>query len=124
MKIFFDGSGWSPKTKKSGYAVVFDDSSKSPIVKWFGEKKTSNEMEYAAFIEALQKARDGDELVGDSQLVERQLKSEYQVKAENLKPLFKEAKALMAAKNVSVTWVERGQNEAGKLVQKLVRKRH
>lgn len=121
MKIFFDGAGWNGK--KSGYAVVFGDPGREPIVHWFSEKKTNNEMEYAALIEALKQAKPGDELVGDSQLVERQLSGRYQVKAENLKPLVDNARRLLAEKRVSVAWVPREENQAGKRLEGLARQK-
>ncbi|MBI4360625.1 reverse transcriptase-like protein [Candidatus Micrarchaeota archaeon] len=121
MKTFFDGSGWNGQT--SAYTVVFEDKKRPPIIVRLHEKKSNNEMEYAALIEALENANDGDELVGDSQLVERQLSGQYQVKAENLKPLFEKAKALYESKNVSLKWVPREQNKAGQFLERLARQK-
>jgi ribonuclease HI len=51
------------------------------------------------------------EVMGDSQLVIRQISGRYQVKSENLIPLFNEAKKLCAKfEKINFKWVERENN--------------
>ncbi len=114
MKIFLDGSGWNGKT--SGFAVVFSDG-RPPLVRILSEKKTNNEMEYAALISALKHAKPKDALFTDSQLLVGQVCQGWKVKALHLKPLVDEAKRLFSEKRVSLTWVPREKNKAGKLFE-------
>ena len=55
-------------------------------------KSTNNEAEYQALVAALERAarycKDDVEHYSDSELLVRQLKGQYRVKAGNLKPLF------------------------------------
>ncbi len=115
MKIFFDGSGWNGKT--SGYAVVFEDGRRAPIVVRLHEKKTNNEMEYVGLIEALQHAQPGDALFTDSQLLVGHVTAGGKVNYAHLRPLVAEAKRLLAAKKVTLTWVPREENKAGKVFE-------
>lgn len=115
MRIFFDGSGWNGRS--SGFAVVFADSRKAPIVARLRENKTNNEMEYAGLLEALTHAEVGDELITDSQLVVGQVLGGWKVNAAHLRPLVEKAKALVEAKKVTLVWVPREQNLAGKLFE-------
>lgn len=117
MKIWFDGSGWSPKTRQSGYAVVFEGAKRKPIVVRLRQKKTNNEMEYAALLEALRHSGDGDELFTDSQLLVGQVLGGWKVNVAHLKPLVEKAKDLVSAKRVTLAWVPRDQNLAGKIFE-------
>jgi ribonuclease HI len=77
---------------------------------------TNNIAEYKALILTLQKAsRFGSkslEVRADSELMVKQLKGEYKVKNEGLKPLYAEAKELLARyKNVTVKHVYRSDNK-------------
>jgi ribonuclease HI len=53
------------------------------------------------------------DVFSDSELLVKQLAGEYQVKAENLKPLHEEARSILATfADVSVSHVPREENEA------------
>lgn len=60
---------------------------------------TNNEAEWTALVKALEHAHDlgatAATIVGDSQLVVRQVRGEYQVRADNLKPMFEQATELL-----------------------------
>ena len=78
---------------------------------------TNNEAEYEGLILGLDHAlRAGATHVlvrGDSQLVIRHLSGEYQVKASNLVPLYREAKRLLSAfRDARLEWVRRLDNAA------------
>jgi ribonuclease HI len=113
MKIFVDGSGWNGR--KSEYCVVMED---RIIRKELAEKKTNNEMEYAALLEAFSLSKEGDTVLTDSQLVQGQVCKEWKVNYEHLKPLVAKAKKLLAEKRLVLEWIPREENRAGQILEK------
>ncbi len=82
----------------------------------FGDDVTNNVAEYKALIEGLkcfkEKIGEGELVIrGDSQLVIRQMKGEYKVKARRIVPLYEEAKRLTEGIKVVFEWVPRKLNE-------------
>ncbi len=76
---------------------------------------TNNQAEYSAVIAAMEKAiRLGAEEIDlnlDSQLLVRQLSSEYRVKSAALKPLYQQVKQLLSLlEGFTITHIPRGQN--------------
>ncbi|MDP2600868.1 MAG: ribonuclease HI family protein [Deltaproteobacteria bacterium] len=83
--------------------------------KYLGEL-TNNQAEYQALLLALKEAMQlkGESLAlhCDSELVVRQIKGEYKVKNDGLKPLFREAVLTLSKfKSYSINHVPREQNE-------------
>lgn len=76
---------------------------------------TNNEAEYKAIIMALKDLKNITEILSDAQPVIRQLKHEYAIKADHLRPLALEVWKL-AKGNVKFTWIPRNENKAGKLL--------
>jgi ribonuclease HI len=79
-------------------------------------KATNNVAEYRALLLGIELASElgaGElELVGDSQLIVRQVEGAYKVKQEHLKPLHREVtRALEDWKRWSIRHVKRGENE-------------
>ncbi len=79
-------------------------------------RATNNEAEYHAVLLGVELARElgADELdlVGDSQLIVRQVQGSYKVKQEHLKPLRDQVmKALEGFDSWSIRHVKRGENE-------------
>jgi ribonuclease HI len=77
---------------------------------------TNNVAEYRAVLLGTELARelgaDEIELVGDSQLIVEQVRGNYKVKQEHLRPLREQAvKALDEFRNWSIRHVKRGENE-------------
>lgn len=116
MRFYVDGSGWNGR--RSRYAVVAENGKTSVAVKELQEQKTNNEMEYAALIEALKLARDGDEILTDSQLLVGQVSKGWKVNKTHLKPLVEKCKKLLIEKRARLEWVPREMNKAGKLLEK------
>lgn len=95
--LYFDGcSKGNPGISGAG-AVIYDEQlveiwSTSYFV---GNNNTNNEAEYTGLLIGLKKSVELgiDHLLvrGDSQLIIRQLKGEYKVKSESLKPMYSEA---------------------------------
>lgn len=108
----------------AGIGVVMTDAQGevvAEIAEYIGEA-TNNQAEYRALIAGLTRARELAATVVDirmdSELVVRQLKGEYKVKNENMKPLYGQATALLKTfSRYTIQHVRREQNaEADKLV--------
>lgn len=87
-----------------------------------GEGITNNVAEYTALLEALEHAREevsaaAVDVRGDSQLVVRQLRGEYDVNSPRLRPLYERARRLLSAFDAArLRWVPRERNrEADRL---------
>jgi len=104
VNIYTDG-GSRGNPGISGYGVVVTDASGQTIhqeAKFLGVK-TNNEAEYMGFIAALNWLKNHHsqlkitsiDFFSDSQLIIRQIKGQYKVKAKNLLPLFNSVKSLM-----------------------------
>ncbi len=87
-----------------------------PVRLEFGQQVTNNEAEYRSLIAALEQLATecGDpsdvevEVLGDSQLVIRQLEGKWKVRAGNLAPLWRQAKsAAERFGKVRYTWQQR-----------------
>jgi ribonuclease HI len=96
----FDG-GSRGNPGPAAIAAVLATSDGEPIEEW-GEtigSATNNVAEYRALLLALERARDLGaaevELIGDSELVVKQVRGEYRVKDANLKPLHAQARAAL-----------------------------
>ena len=84
-------------------------------------RATNNVAEYRALLLGLERARDLGatevELIGDSQLIVRQVNGEYKVKDDGLKPLHQKAQqALRDFEKWTVRDVRREDNEAADLL--------
>jgi ribonuclease HI len=90
-------------------------------------RATNNQAEYRAIIVALEEAlpldADKVELNSDSELVVRQIKGQYRVRKEALRPLYQRVKQLQASlKGFKIKHVPRQQNrEADKLANAALR---
>jgi ribonuclease HI len=73
---------------------------------------TNNTAEYGGLIDGLEALADDhyDEVIGDSNLVVKQVTGEYRVLTEHLKPLAERARELMAFKPVPMTHERRKSN--------------
>ena len=98
-KLYFDGCSKGNPGKAGAGAVIYKNNMEIFSISIFvGEKETNNVAEYTGLLIGLKEAvkLEIKDLVvnGDSQLVIKQMKGEYQVKAPNLIKLFTEAKQL------------------------------
>jgi ribonuclease HI len=115
VKIFTDG-GARGNPGLAGYGVVIKDENGKIIYqeqKFLGIK-TNNEAEYMGLISALTWIKNNDvkevEINSDSQLLVRQMKGIYKVKAVNLKGLWQTAKNLAEGKNIEYREIRREYN--------------
>lgn len=90
-----------------------------------GPVRSNNVAEYTALISLLRRirellgtgrARERFEILGDSQLVIRQMQGRYRVREPHLLPLWEEAQRLTHGLPASFRWVPREQNRAGHLL--------
>jgi len=92
------GSRGNPGKAGIGVVIEKDDGNKEQIYKYIG-MTTNNIAEYTALKEALMRAEDLGEkhvsVIMDSELVVKQIKGEYRVKNEGLKPLYKDIKNII-----------------------------
>ncbi len=92
------GSRGNPGKAGIGVVIEKDDGNKEQIYKYIGIT-TNNIAEYTALKEALMRAEDLGEkhvsVIMDSELVVKQIKGEYRVKNEGLKPLYKDIKNII-----------------------------
>jgi ribonuclease HI len=118
VRIYIDGAGSRPDGKGSGFAWVREAT---------GEKKvhhedglTNNEAEYRGLIAALNELPEGStaQIFTDSMLVFGQFDGRFKVLSRSLAALLAEVRAVIERKklNVTVSWIPRQENLAGKLI--------
>ena len=117
ITAYFDGGARS-NPGPAGYGVYIVDDLGNVLAELSGAlgNTTNNIAEYNGLIAALQWAVDHDlkqiAIKGDSQLIVEQMKGNYKVKNEGLKPLYLKARMLvMQIGDVSFEHVRREQNK-------------
>ncbi len=111
-KIFVDGSSRGNPGEAGCAFVIYSDEEKIAEGSKYLGIKTNNEAEYQGLIEGLKKALElgCEELLifTDSQLLERQIRGVYRVKASNLLPLKEQVIELLAkSKSWKITHIGR-----------------
>lgn len=115
INIFTDGaSRGNPGDAGIGVVIYENKQIKDQIKEYLG-KKTNNEAEYLGVIKALNYLQENNikkaNLFLDSEFVSKQLKGQYKVKSENIKPLFDSAQELLKSLEITFTWVPRSENK-------------
>ncbi len=117
-RIVFDGGSLgNPGRGYGSYRLRQAGGDWEPAVRLeYGGRVTNNEAEYRSLIAALRalSLRDADanrwrvEVLGDSLLVLNHLRGQWRVKADNLRPLFEEARVLARSfGRITYTWHRR-----------------
>lgn len=119
MQIIYCDGASSQFQGAYGKVAVISEEHGSHVLDVLSDDATNNVCEYLSMREALIIANDGDEIRSDSQLVVGQLTKNWAVNSENLKALHQECKKILATKHVTISWIPRGENEAGKLLERL-----
>jgi ribonuclease HI len=121
-RLFTDGAArGNPGPAGAGAVIVSPEGHiVAKIGKFLGDA-TNNVAEYTGLILGLRRARamgiKSLEVLSDSELMVRQLAGDYAVKAEHLRPLFEEAKALLAGfADVEVRHIPREENAQADLM--------
>jgi ribonuclease HI len=117
-RLFTDGAArGNPGPAGAGAVIISPDGHVvAKVGKYLGET-TSNVAEYTGLILGLKRAKAMGlrelEVLADSELIVKQLSGEYQVKADHLRPLHDEAKALLAGfDKIDLRHIPREENEA------------
>ena len=117
INIFIDGASRG-NPGPSGIGIVFFDDSKKAVKKLFKfiGNATNNVAEYTALIYGVQEALidkyENITINSDSELLTRQLRGEYKVKNENLKPFYEQFLHLSRGFNkIDVIGIHREQNK-------------
>ena len=117
ITAYFDGGARS-NPGPAGYGVYIVDDGGNVLAELSGSlgNTTNNIAEYHGLIAALQWAADRNmtqlAIKGDSQLIIEQMRGNYKVKNEGLKPLYLKARMLvMQIGNVTFEHVRRDQNK-------------
>ena len=117
-RLFADGAArGNPGPAGAGAVIISPDGHVvAKVGKYLGET-TSNVAEYTGLILGLKRAKAMGlrelEVLADSELIVKQLSGEYQVKADHLRPLHDEAKALLAGfDKIDLRHIPREENEA------------
>ena len=118
MRLYTDGAARGNPGPAGAGAVIMGPQGQivAKVGKFLGEN-TNNYAEYMGLILGLRRAKAMGikelEVFADSELLVRQLNGQYQVKAENLKALFEEARQLLSTfAAVTVRHIRREENEA------------
>jgi ribonuclease HI len=116
-RLFTDGAARGNPGPAGAGAVIVSPTGQivAKLGKYLGET-TNNVAEYTGLILGLRRAKAMNvrelEVFADSELVVKQLSGEYQVKAEHLRPLYEEARALLAGfPEVEVRYIPREENQ-------------
>jgi ribonuclease HI len=125
LRIHIDG-GSRGNPGDAGYGVYVQDADGADVARLYGYLgvATNNVAEYQGLINGLRFALEQGarrvQVYSDSELVVRQIEGRYKVKHEGLRPLYREASALLGRfTRWSVTHVRREQNkEADKLANR------
>lgn len=126
LMIYSDGASRNnPGEAGAGVYILHDKQPVAKIARYLGQT-TNNIAEYKAAIIGLEQAimlgATKVSLMADSELLVKQLNGVYKVKNEGLKPLFSQAKQLIAAiGSVEVKYIPREMNrEADALANKAI----
>jgi ribonuclease HI len=118
IRIFTDGAGKRPDGNGSGFAWIREDTRQHRVERIPG--LSNNEAEYRGVISAIKSLPKGSkvEILSDSLLVVSQLRGEYRIRDLKLEKLATEVKTIAEQKRLllKVTWIPRGENQAGKLI--------
>lgn len=117
-RIYIDGSGARPDGKGSAFAYCVEGSAEKNVEQCEG--LTNNQAEYRAFLSAITSipVRSRIEILTDSQIVAYQFSGRYKINEPPLYKLLLKIRQLIHKKHlaVTVTWIPRQQNLAGKLL--------
>ncbi len=122
--IYVDGSGWS-NNKNCAIAIICESATlknkKKKYVEVFYEPMRIEEIEYVAIIRGLENCGNERIIFSDNKNVVREINGLKKVKPKNLK-LYKQVKNILKERNkVSIKWISREENLAGKyLEQRLI----
>jgi len=101
--------------------AVTDNDGNLLLSKKYKKELTNNELEYEAIIAALELCENGDSIYSDSKLCVEQIIGNFKIRQAHLEPYATRAKKILETKKVTITWIPRERNLAGKYLEKKVK---
>ncbi|SRR5579864_8920300 len=118
MHIYCDGAGVRPDCTGSGFAWIRPETGDQSVQHVDG--LTNNQAEYRALLSALESLPDEAEaeIFTDSDLIACQFNGKYAVRDPKLRLLLIDVRTVIERKRLKITvaWVPREENPAGKLI--------
>lgn len=125
LNVFTDGASRGNPGKAGIGIVIYEGKQMAEVISDFVGIRTNNEAEYLALIRAVERILDMKKnekvnFFADSEFLVKQIKGEYKVKSERIKPLYEKAKKLLEKLgDFTFNWVGRSDNaEADELANK------
>lgn len=112
---YCDGAGFNGIVSKTAVGRTKEDMKIWKIT----EEMTNNQMEYLAVITAMYQAEPYSLILSDSQLVVNQCTKDWSCNYEHLIPHRDKVRELIKIKNLSLKWIPREENIAGKVLERL-----
>lgn len=125
--LYTDGAS-SGNPGESGIGIVLSVEGKKFELSEYIGRSTNNVAEYTALIRGLQEARnhgiDRIDIFLDSELLVKQIRGEYSVKSESLKPLFSRVSSILKTfRSYSIRHIPREENaDADRLARRAIKK--
>lgn len=125
--LYTDGAS-SGNPGESGIGIVLSVEGKKFELSEYIGRSTNNVAEYTALIRGLQEARnhgiDRIDIFLDSELLVKQIRGEYSVKSESLKPLFNRVSSILKTfRSYSIRHIPREENaDADRLARRAIKK--
>lgn len=118
ITIHSDGAARGNPGPAGAGAVLMDENENviAEVCRYLGDDVTNNQAEYRALLLALEEAAKKKptrlRIYSDSELMVRQIKGEYKVKNEGIKPLFRDAVVLLKKiGNYTIEYIPREKNK-------------
>jgi ribonuclease HI len=117
VMIFTDGASRGNPGEAGGGFVIYKDKKELVAKSLYYGKKTNNQAEYLAVINALEYIYEHnlttEKLLffADSQFLVKQIQKEYKVKAKNIIPLYHKVETLLKNLNYTFQWIPRDDNK-------------
>ena len=109
MKIWVDGGN----SKTGEYCIVTEEGNE---IRHKEKRSTNNTLEYKAMLAGLELSNDGDIIYSDSKLVVCQLNGWWKINHDHLRELCQKCRDVLEYKNVTVRWIPRKHNRAGRFL--------
>lgn len=117
MIFFVDGSS----SFIGNQIAIMDKDGNLILNKKFRKEMTNNELEYEAILHATELAEKDDVILSDSKLCVEQIIGTFKIRQEHLKPYAHKARKTLESKPLTIKWIPREENLAGKFLEKQVK---
>lgn len=116
MNTIYYTDGYT-NNKECGYLILSEN---IEIHNNYEHKKyTCNECEYLGMLETLKICNENSIIYSDSQLVVNQLTKNWKCNFDHLRILRDKCKEILSAKKVTIKWIPREKNKAGKRIEEI-----